>query len=155
MKVEDATVNIRYLEEGTKLMKAHVTIPEIIKAEIHLAEGIDYDLRCIHPYKAVEGYTEDLRTFLKTKEGRSCVNRDWVGSADLRPLYEEAKCIVEELVVTDIPLISIARKIGLASLIMANEKIIDNQIKRIEDHATTSNDIIVDEEKKDVIKIDF
>mmetsp|Transcript_15767 Transcript_15767/g.19225 ORF Transcript_15767/g.19225 Transcript_15767/m.19225 type:complete len:395 (+) Transcript_15767:84-1268(+) len=116
-KIEDCTVNIKYLEEGTKLMKAHVPIPEIIKSEIHLAAGIDYDLFCLHPYKTVEAYTEDLRTFLKSKEGSACcVNRTSVGSADLLPLYEEAKNIVEQLATTDVPLIATAGKIGLVAM---------------------------------------
>jgi cyclin H len=158
-KIEDATVNIRYLEEGTKLMKAHVTIPEIIKTEIQLAAGIDYDLFCLHPYKPVEAYTEDLRTFLKSKEGRMCVNRDWVGSSDLRPLYDEARRIVEELVVTDVPLIATAGGIGLASLILANERLIQSHTEKNENEIEPSNteesDGMNREEKKDAIKIDF
>lgn len=160
-KVEDATVHVRYLEEGTKIMQSHVTIPEIIKAEIHLAAGIDYDLLCIHPYKSVEGYTEDLRMFLKSKDGRKCVNREWVGSADLRPLYEKAKLIVQQLVVTDIPLIATAGKIGIVSLILANDELLKKQIAEPNLVLRNSNDIKQDDENtsdeklKEAIKIDF
>lgn len=162
-KVEDATVNVRYLEEGTKMMKSHVTIPEIIKAEIHLAAGIDYDLICLHPYKTVEGYTEDLRTFLKTKDGQMCVNREWVGSADLRPLYEQAKVIVQELVVTDIPLIASAGKIGIVSLLLANDELIKKQKLQPETaqlvksgtNDSNENGIEIGEKKEEAIKIDF
>ena len=163
-KVEDATVNIRHLEDGTKIMKAHVTIPEIIKSEIHLAAGVDYDLLCLHPFKTVEAYTEDLRTFLKSREGKLCVNRDWVGSADLRPLYDEARRIVEELVVTDIPLIATAGRIGLASLVLANERLVqkhgsqNNAPVETESNKVTNNPEDGDgmnREEKDAIKIDF
>lgn len=148
-KIEDSTVDIRYLEEGTKMMKAHVTIPEIIKAEIQLAAGCDYDLLCLHPYRAIESYSEDLRTFLKTEEGRRCVNREWV-TADLRPLYEEAKRIVEDFAVGDAPLIATAGKIGLASLKIANERLIAHNNK-IEDNIK----LMEVDEKKDAINIDF
>ncbi len=156
-KVEDATVNVKYLEEGTKLMQAHVTIPEIIKAEIHLVAGIDYDLLCLHPYKPVEAYTEDLRTFLKSKEGRLCVNREWVGSADLRPLYEEAKRIVEELVVTDIPLIATAGSVGLAALLLSNERLIQKQKEKAcgSTESITESGVKVNIEGEDAINIDF
>ena len=153
-KIEDATVNIKYLEEGTKLMKAHVTIPDIINSEIYLAAGCDYDLLCLHPYRAVESYTEDLRSFLRSKEGQPCVNREWVGSADLLPLYEGAKRIAEEMVVTDAPLLATPGKIGLASLHLANKRLIEEQNYK-EDANKSSNTVEHEEKQKDVIKIDL
>ena len=59
-KVEDATVDIRYLEEATKQMQAPVTQTEIIDAEIALVSGVHFELLCFHPYKTVLAYTEDL-----------------------------------------------------------------------------------------------
>jgi len=149
-KIEDATVDIRYLEEGTNMMKAHVTIPEIIKSEIHLAAGCDYDFLCLHPYRAVESYTEDLRIFLKSKDGQLCVNREWVGSADLRPLYEEAKRIVEEVAMTDAPLLATAGQIGIASLRLANERLIQTNGSQI-----TDDNIENKNEENVTIEIDF
>jgi cyclin H len=154
-KIEDVTVKIRHLEEGTKLMKAHVTIPEIIKSEIIVAAGCDYDFICVHSYRAVESYTEDLRTFLKTPDGRPCVNRDWVGSADLRPLYEEARQIVEEVSVTDVPLISTSGKIGLASLFLANETLIKKRNDVISSNIESKIDSGEVDDGKDSININF
>lgn len=52
-KVEDATVDIRYLEEATKQMQAPVTQKEIVEAEVSLVAGLHFELLCFHPYKTV------------------------------------------------------------------------------------------------------
>jgi cyclin H len=123
-KVEDSTCDIRYLEEGTKQLGAHVQIDEILKAEIELISGVDYDLWCLHPYKVVLAITEDLRGFLKSKEGIHCVNRQ-VSGEDLRPIYDLAREIVEKLVFeSDIMLLKSPGKVGLAAMILANERLL-------------------------------
>jgi len=50
-------------------MQAPVTIQEILNAEVSLIDGLDFDLMCFHPYKAVLAFTEDLRTYLKSDKG--------------------------------------------------------------------------------------
>jgi cyclin H len=130
-KVEDATCDIRYLEDGTKAMQAHVSIKEIIGAEVDLLAGINFDLCCIHPFKIVLAYTEDLRTFLKSKEGKKCVvNQETVSGEDLRPIYDGARNIVEKIMFgSDIMLYASAGKIGLAAMMLANDNLIQGQGK--------------------------
>jgi cyclin H len=126
-KVEDAMTDVRYLEEGTNLMNAPVTQSEIIPAEIHLLSGIDFDLLCFHPYKAVLSITEDLRTYLKSEKGQSLVkfpdgiDRPIVGQ-DLKPMHDAAQEIVNDVIVSDIPLLYPPGQIGLAALMVANEQ---------------------------------
>ena len=127
-KVEDATTDVRYLEEGTNLMDAPVSQADIIPSEIHLLSGIQFDLLCFHPYKAVLAITEDLRTYLKSEKGRSLVHfpnsatqRPIVGQ-DLLPMHDAAQKIVDDVIVSDIPLLYTPGQVGLAALMVANER---------------------------------
>jgi len=126
-KVEDAMTDVRYLEEGTNLMNSPVSLSEIIPAEINLLSGVNFELLCFHPYKAVLAITEDLRTYLKSERGRSLVSfpdgsdRPIVGQ-DLKPMHDAAQAIVNDVVVSDIPLLYTPGQIGLAALLVANEQ---------------------------------
>jgi len=119
--------SLGYLEEGTKEMNAPVTLSEIIPAEIKLLSGVNFELLCFHPYKAVLAITEDLRTYLKSEKGRSLVNfasgsdRPIIGQ-DLKPMHDAAQSIVNDVIVSDIPLLYTPGQIGLAALMVANEK---------------------------------
>lgn len=126
-KVEDAMTDIRYLEEGTQKMNAPVTQAEILPAEINLLSGINFELLCFHPYKAVLAITEDLRTYLKSEQGKSLVtfqngsDRPIIGQ-DLKPMHDAAQLMVNDVVVSDIPLLYTPAQIGLAALVLANEQ---------------------------------
>ena len=135
-KVEDATVDIRYLEEATKLMQAPVTQTEIIDAEIALVSGVHFELLCFHPYKTVLAYTEDLRTYLKTDQGKVLAtfppgneDRPVVGE-DLRPMHDEARSVVDDACVSDVILLASPGQIGLAAMVVANEDLQAEQEKR-------------------------
>lgn len=126
-KVEDAMTDVRYLEEGTQKMNAPVTQSEIIPAEINLLSGINFELLCFHPYKAVLAITEDLRTYLKSDQGKHLVTfqngvvRPITGH-DLKPMHDAAQLIVNDVIVSDIPLLYTPAQIGLAALMVANEQ---------------------------------
>ena len=135
-KVEDATVDIRYLEEATKQMQAPVTQTEIIDAELALISGVHFELLCFHPYKTVLAYTEDLRTYLKTDQGKVLAtfppgngDRPIVGE-DLRPLHDEARRVVDDACVSDVILLASPGQIGLAAMVVANEDLQAEQQKR-------------------------
>lgn len=108
-------------------MNSPVTLSEILPAETKLLSGINFELLCFHPYKAVLAITEDLRTYLKSEKGRSLVkflngtDRPIIGQ-DLKPMHDDAQSIVNDVIVSDIPLLYTPGQIGLASLIVANEK---------------------------------
>ena len=130
-KVEDATVDIRQLEEGTALMNAPVFTQDIIPTEVALLEGLHFQLRCFHPYKAVVALTEDLRTFLKTKAGQALFVRlggdannsnHLISGQDLIPIYERARSIVDRAIVSDIPLLYAPGQVGLAALMLAQQQ---------------------------------
>lgn len=126
-KVEDAMTDVRYLEEGTQQMNAPVTQAEIIPAEINLLEGINFELLCFHPYKAVLAITEDLRTYLKSDQGKHLatfqngIQRPITGH-DLKPMHDAAQLMVNDVIVSDIPLLFTPAQIGLAALMVANEQ---------------------------------
>jgi cyclin H len=130
-KVEDAMTSVKYLEEGTNSMNAPVSQADILPAEINVLSGIHFDLLCFHPYKAVLAMTEDLRTYLKSEKGRSLVrfqngnHRPIVGQ-DLKPMHDAAQLIVNDVVVSDIPLLYTPGQVGLAALMVANEQQIGN-----------------------------
>jgi hypothetical protein len=140
-KVEDVTCDVRYIEDGTRAMQAHVKIKEIIEAEIALVKGVDFDLCCFHPYKVVLAYTEDLRSFLKSKDGKHCVTvlsnsndknvnaqRELVSGEDLRPIYDKARDIVQQLVFgSDVMLLASPGKIGLVAMMLANKILLQSQ----------------------------
>jgi cyclin H len=126
-KVEDATVDIRQLEDGTEAMNAPVPTSDIITTEVALLEGLHFDLRCFHPYKAVVALTEDLRTFLKTKVGQALFvrnnnNNSMISGQDLIPIYERARTLVDHAVLSDIPLLYAPGQVGLAALMLAQQQ---------------------------------
>lgn len=126
-KVEDLMCGLSHLEEATNLMNSPVTKTEIIPAEVHLLAGVDFDLLCFHSYKAVLAMTEDMRSHLKSREAQKLVTfpsgTDRVISGmDLKPMYEAAVAIVNDVIVSDLPLLYTPSQIGLAALMLANEK---------------------------------
>lgn len=157
-KVEDATVDVRYLEDGTRLMEAHVKVKEIVEAEVKLIKGIDFDLCCFHPYKVVLAFTEDLRTFLKSKDGRkfvTVVNKDVVSGEDLRPIYDLARDIIQKLTFTsDVMLMSSPGKIGFVAMMLANE-ILAAKDRNIKDENVASDNNVNSATGLAMIHIDF
>ncbi len=126
-KVEDAMTDVRYLEEGTNIMNAPVTSAEIIPAEINVLSGVNFELFCFHPYKAVLSITEDMRTYLKSEKGRALVrfpngNERPIIGQDLKPMHDAAQSIVNDVIVSDIPLLYPPGQVGLAALMVANEQ---------------------------------
>ena len=127
-KVEDCMLDVRYLEMGTTEMNAPVPMNEILDAEIRLMNGIDFDLLVFSPYKTILPIVEDLRTFLKSERGRGLVKwkkgeqRQLVGE-DLRPIHDTAMKIVDDVIVSDIPLMYAPGEVGTAVLVVANEDV--------------------------------
>ena len=109
-------------------MNAPVTVAEILPAELALLAGINFDLFCFHQYKAVLAFTEDLRTYLKSEKGRSLAtfrngeNRPVVGQ-DLKPMHDMARKIVDDVIVSDVPLLYSPGQVGLAALMVANDEL--------------------------------
>lgn len=122
-KVEDATANVQNLEEGTAAMNAAVSTQEIVTAEVALLAGTHFHLLCFHPYKAVLALTEDLRTFLKTAVGKKLLpeQEHQLTGQDLKPMYDAARAILDDVVVSDIPLLYSPGQIGLAALTVAQD----------------------------------
>jgi cyclin H len=136
---------VRDLEEGTKRLHAHVSSDDIIHAELRMLDGVDSDLMCFHPYKTVLAYTDDLRTYLRSKAGASAIRRNLsvsesgsnaavpiVSGEMLRPIHDDAWKIVDDACVSDIPLLYTPGQIGLAAMILANEEL---EKKRAEEAA--------------------
>lgn len=117
-KVEDAMAPVHHLEEGMVALDAVVSTQEIMAAEVALISGVNFDLLCYHPYKAVVSLTEDLRTFLKTAAGQGLTEQPITGQ-DLKPLYDRARAILEDNVVSDLPLVFSPSQIGMAALMCA------------------------------------
>ena len=123
-KVEDAMVDVRYLQEGTERMQAPVTQQEIISAELQLLQGCHYDLLCFHPFKSVLALTEDLRTFLKSEKGLDLVSRP-ISGQDLKPIYDKSRVILEKAINSDLTLLYSPGPIGMASLIVAQDEVLE------------------------------
>mmetsp|Transcript_4739 Transcript_4739/g.6859 ORF Transcript_4739/g.6859 Transcript_4739/m.6859 type:complete len:371 (+) Transcript_4739:32-1144(+) len=136
-KVEDCQTQVHHLEEGTKLMNASVCQSDILKAEYILLGGINCDLLCFHPYKAVLAFTEDLRTFLKGDKGRELASfsngedRPIIGQ-DLSPMHSSARSLVDDVMVSDIPFLYSPGQIGLAALMVSNEQINKPDVPKID-----------------------
>lgn len=129
-KVEDCTVDIRYLEEGTAQMNAPVSQQEILLGEIALVQGIQFDLFCFHPYKGVLALIEDLRAYLKSEQGKQLVHRknedqsSAISGQDLKPLYESARKIVDQAVLSEtIPLLYNPGQVAFAALMVAQKEL--------------------------------
>ena len=141
-KIEDCTIAVQYIELGTDGMNARVPIADILRAEIRLLRGIDYELLVFSPYRTILSYTEDLRTFLKSERGAKLVTfnsssgssssnsssneergviQRVVAGEDLRPMHDAAMRICDDVIVSDIPLLFAPGEVGLAALMIANE----------------------------------
>ena len=127
-KVEDVMILVGYLEMGTKEMNAPVLMNDILDAEIQFIKGIDFDLLVFSPYKTVLSYTEDLRTFLKSEKGRGLIafsgedgEQRQLAGEDLRPIFDAAMKICDDVIVSDIPMLFAPGEVGLAALMVANE----------------------------------
>ena len=108
-------------------MNAPVSISEILTSELALLPGINFDLMCFHSYKAVLAFTEDLRTFLKTEKGRVLAtfpgdDRAVIGQ-DLKAMHDVARQLIDDVLVSDVPLLYSPGQIGLAALMVANEQV--------------------------------
>jgi cyclin H len=163
-KVEDCMISASYLEMGTREMNAPVPICDILDAEVRLIRGIGFELLVFSPYKTVLSYTEDMRTFLRTDRGAGLVTfgtartgdddrRDGhrrhgrgdgrgggrrvelLAGEDLRPMHDAAMRICDDVIVSDVPLLFSPGEIGLAALMIANERVGGG-----EDDATTAPD---------------
>lgn len=149
-KVEDSTVDIRYLEYGTKMMHSVVSIPDIITAEMNLITGIDFQLLCYHPYNFVLATAEDLRIFLKSEQSTiqdtDIINKTIVGE-DLRSIHDEARRIVDDAAVSDIPLLASPAHIGLASMMLANQNLVSAQMDNSSEHEESTNTTNVTSQK--------
>jgi len=139
-KIEDCTIAVQYIELGTDGMNARVPIADILRAEIRLLRGIDYELLVFSPYRTILSYTEDLRTFLKSERGAKLVTfnssssissnssneergviQRVVAGEDLRPMHDAAMRICDDVIVSDIPLLFAPGEVGMAALMIANE----------------------------------
>lgn len=120
-KVEDSMAQIHHLEEGIVSLNDTVSTQEIMAAELALISGVNFDLLCFHPYKAVVSLTEDLRTFLKTSAGVGLTEQRITGQ-DLKPLYDKARAVLEDTVVSDLNLLFSPSQIGMAALMSASDK---------------------------------
>ena len=180
-KAEDATADVRSLEEGTALMNARVTKDDIIPAEVSLLAGTHFDLLCFHPYKTVLAITEDLRTYLKSEQGKGLVTMAAVSSSsssngvargendddddnnnnndndadpsdathqrrrpphpllsvsgqDLKPMYDAARVLLDDVILSDLPLLFNPGHVGLAALVVALDQVLqqDPQLPHID-----------------------
>jgi len=136
-KIEDATADVRYLEDGTNLMNAPVSQAEILPAELALLEGISFQLLCFHPFKPVVALTEDLRSFLKSEKGLPLVDNRHIAGEDLKPMYDAARAALDDIIVSDLPFLYTPGQLGLAAMIVANE---DLNAKRKEKQRDGSNE---------------
>eukprot|EP00804_Cyclotella_cryptica_P021760 CCRYP_000763-RA/>CCRYP_000763-RA protein AED:0.34 eAED:0.34 QI:0/0/0/1/0/0/2/0/394 len=157
-KVEDCMLDVRYLELATKEMNAPVGMDDILKAEVQLLKGCDFDLLMFHPYKTVLACTEDLRVYLKSDRGRGLVaiddgtgdhankqfvDRQVVGE-DLRPMHNAAMEICDDVIVSDIPLMYGPGEIGLAALMVANDYVCEEPIADNEEQTILSKHTKID-----------
>jgi Cyclin, N-terminal domain/Cyclin C-terminal domain len=155
-KVEDVTADIRNIEEATKEINSPISIQQIVQAENYLLSGIHFYLLCFHPYKALLALTEDLRTFLKSSVGREIVttstpissdvtNTDItkpnpiITGQDLKPIYDTARAQLDDIIISDLPLLYTPGQIGLASLIASQEIVLDlfSQTTGADGHSNT------------------
>jgi len=139
-KVEESMVHVQSLEDATvSLNLGKVSSGLILEAELQLVEGLHFELLCSHPYKALIALWEDLRTCLKgdahsklaymevgTSERISSSN---ISSGDLKPIYDQARQIVEDVSLSDIPLLFSSGHIALGAMMLANQMLLEDTTK--------------------------
>lgn len=130
-KVEEGMVHVQSLEDATRNMGLGVVpVQDILDSELDLVNGLNFELMCSHPYKALIALWEDLRTFLKSDKGRKYASIDagtekviTITSGDLKPIYDEARRLIDDVCVSDIPLLFSSGQIGLGVMMVANEEL--------------------------------
>ena len=50
-KVQDCRAGMRCMEEGTNTISALVIAVDILRVEVNVLEGVNFDLLCFHTYK--------------------------------------------------------------------------------------------------------
>ena len=134
-KVEEGMVHVQSLEDATRNMGLGVVlVKDILESELHLVTGLNFELMCSHPYKALIALWEDLRTFLKSDKGKQFATIDTgteeiipITSGDLKPIYDEARRIIDDVCISDVPLLFSAGQIALGAMMTANEELLVNK----------------------------
>ena len=130
-KAEDAVCTMKDLGDGTAAMDAPVPARDVVAAEVALIQGGDFYLLCFHPHKAVLSLTQDLRTFFKTAAGGRMLMEASGGSreavavtgGDLEPVYEAARAVLDDAIVSDLPLQYGPGQVALAALQVGAERV--------------------------------
>jgi len=111
---------------------------EILPAELCLMEGISFQLLCFHPFKPVVALTDDLRAFLKSDKGMTLVQNKRIAGEDLKPMYDAARAILDDVIVSDIPQLFSPAQIGLGAMVVANEDLQTKQQNNEDDEGENS-----------------
>ena len=148
-KIEDSVKDIRYFEDGANLLSCPVTQAELLPTELAFMEGICFQLLCFHPFKPLQALTEDLRTFLKSEKGMALIQNRRIASADLiAPLYNAARLLLDDVIISDIPLLFTPGQIGLAAMMVANDDLQAKQAQKQQQKQTEAGTV---EEEEGVV----
>ncbi|DAZ94552.1 TPA: hypothetical protein N0F65_002204 [Lagenidium giganteum] len=121
-KVEEQYISVDTVAEQLDVDHKHVIGHEMI-----LLEGVRFQLIMYHPFRSLLGFVDDLRAFNKAK------GRD-LPLDTLQKLHSNSCAVVNELLLTDLPLTMYPSYVSLGSLAI----VVDELAKESESSGTSS-----------------
>lgn len=109
-------VEEQYISVDTVAQQLAVDHKHVIGHEMVLLEGVRFQLIMYHPFRALLGFVDDFRGYTKAKGRELPVDT-------LQKLHANASVIVNELLLTDLPLMYYPSYLALAALMHAVEEL--------------------------------
>lgn len=103
-------VEEQYMSVDTIADQLHVDHKHIIGHEMILLEGLRFQLIMSHPFRALMGFLDDFRAFYKSCQGQDLPNDV------LQKLYANSCVVVNDLLLTEVPLTNLPAYLALAAL---------------------------------------
>lgn len=129
-------VEEQYMSVDTVADQLHVDHKHIIGHEMVLLEGVRFQLIMYHPFRALLGFMGDLQSFAKavlTKE---------LPAALLQKLHANSCAVLNELLLTDLPLTQYPAYLALAALAMVADELASDQPEASDSSSLSRVDVV-------------
>jgi cyclin H len=129
-------VEEQYMSVDTVADQLHVDHKHIIGHEMVLLEGVRFQLIMYHPFRALLGFMGDLQSFAKAVLAKE------LPAALLQKLHANSCAVLNELLLTDLPLTQYPAYLALAALAMVADELASDQPEASDSSSISKADVI-------------